>query len=124
MPRHWSRALHWPPLDTTARRWLNDEERMALLAAAARSGEIDPAAFDTNYVTGGHAVIWDFPDSEDLQAIARAIWERGGVVSAVCHGYCGLLNLRLSDGLLLIASRRVTGFSWLDAAGQRRAGSR
>lgn len=34
------------------------------------------------------------------------------MVGAVCHGYCGLLNTRLSDGSLLVAGRRVTGFSW------------
>ena len=32
--------------------------------------------------------------------------------ASVCHGYCGLLNTRLADGTLLVAGRRVTGFSW------------
>jgi putative intracellular protease/amidase len=58
--------------------------------------------------------MWDFPDSEGLQRITRAIWERGGIVSAVCHGYCGLLNTRLSDGKLLVAGKRITGFSWTE----------
>lgn len=57
---------------------------------------------------------WDFPDSEGLQRITRSIWERGGIVSAVCHGYCGLLNTRLSDGKLLVAGKRLTGFSWTE----------
>lgn len=35
-------------------------------------------------------------------------------VGSVCHGYCGLLNTRLSDGKRLVADRRVTGFSWLE----------
>lgn len=53
-----------------------------------------------------------FSNCEALQAITRAIWERGGIVSAVCHGSCGLLNTRLSDGALLVAGERITGFSW------------
>ena len=106
------RALKWPLLDASARAWLNSPERMALLDATARPDEIDPADFDAIYFTGGHAVMWDFPDSEGLQSITRAIWERGGIVSSVCHGYCGLLNTRLSDGTLLVSGRRVTGFSW------------
>jgi putative intracellular protease/amidase len=108
------RALKRPLLDASAKAWLEDPERMALLANTARPEEIDPAAFDAIYFTGGHAVMWDFPDSEGLQNITRVIWERGGVVSAVCHGYCGLLNTRLSDGTLLVAGRRVTGFSWTE----------
>lgn len=106
------RALKWPLIDASAKAWLNDPERMALLDATARPDEIDPADFDAIYFTGGHAVMWDFPDAEGLQAITRAIWERGGIVSSVCHGYCGLLNTRLSDGTLLVSGRRVTGFSW------------
>lgn len=108
------RALKWPLLDASAKAWLSDQTKMSLLRSTARPDEIDPAHFDAIYFTGGHAVMWDFPDSEGLQAITRAIWERGGVVSSVCHGYCGLLNTRLSDGSLLVAGKRVTGFSWTE----------
>lgn len=106
------RALKWPLLDTSAKAWLNDPARMALLSQTARPDEIDASQFDAIYFAGGHAVMWDFPDSERLQAITRAIWERGGIVSSVCHGYCGLLNTKLSDGTLLVAGKRLTGFSW------------
>ncbi|MGN7830017.1 type 1 glutamine amidotransferase domain-containing protein [Pseudoxanthomonas sp. 22568] len=106
------RALKWPLLDASAKAWLENRNRMALLADTARPEDIDPADFDAIYFTGGHAVMWDFPDSAGLQRITRAIFERGGVVSAVCHGYCGLLNTKLSDGSLLVSGRRITGFSW------------
>jgi putative intracellular protease/amidase len=108
------RALKWPLLDASAKAWLADEARMALLSNTARPDAIDPSDFDAIYFTGGHAVMWDFPDSVGLQQITRAIFERGGVVSAVCHGYCGLLNTQLSDGSHLVAGRKVTGFSWTE----------
>lgn len=108
------RALKWPLLDGSAKAWLADEARMALLSNTARPDAIDPSGFDAIYFTGGHAVMWDFPDSVGLQQITRAIFERGGVVSAVCHGYCGLLNTQLSDGSHLVAGRKVTGFSWTE----------
>jgi hypothetical protein len=38
--------------------------------------------------------------------------ERGDIVSSVCHGYCGLLNTKLSDGSYLIAGKKMTGFAW------------
>ena len=108
------RALKWPLLDASAKAWLADKARMKLLASTARPDEIDPADYDAIYFTGGHAVMWDFPDDDTLQSITRAIWERGGIVSSVCHGYCGLLNTKLSDGSLLVAGRRVTGVSWTE----------
>ena len=106
------RALKWPLLDASAKAWLANKSRMELLSNTADPDEIDPADFDAIFFTGGHAVMWDFPDSAGLQRITRDIYERGGIVSAVCHGYCGLLNTKLSDGTLLVAGRRITGFSW------------
>lgn len=106
------RALKWPLLDASAKAWLADPARMALLSSTAAPEDIDPAEYDAIYFTGGHAVMWDFPNSEGLQKLTRAIYERGGIVSSVCHGYCGLLNTKLSDGTALVAGKRVTGFSW------------
>lgn len=106
------RALKWPLLDASARAWRDDPARMALLSETARPDDIDAADFDVIYFTGGHAVMWDFPDDAGLQRLARSIWERGGIVSSVCHGYCGLLNVTLADGTPLVAGRRVTGFAW------------
>ena len=106
------RSLKFPNYDRTAKRWKADPARMALLEATLSPEEVDSSQFDAVYYTGGHAVMYDFPDSEPLQRITREIYENGGIVSSVCHGYCGLLNVRLSDGSLLIADRAMTGFSW------------
>lgn len=106
------RALKWPLLDASAKAWLDNADRMAMLAQTKRPDEVDPARFDAIYFTGGHAVMWDFPDDAGLQALARAIWEQGGIVASVCHGYCGLLNVKLSDGTTLVAGKDVTGFAW------------
>ncbi|MBA8989417.1 putative intracellular protease/amidase [Curtobacterium pusillum] len=106
------RSLRFPTYDRTAKAWRADPARMALLEHTASPDQIDSAEYDAISFTGGHAVMYDFPDSEGLQRITREIWERGGIVSSVCHGYCGLLNTTLSDGSLLVAGRRVTGFAW------------
>ncbi|MCU0091994.1 type 1 glutamine amidotransferase domain-containing protein [Pseudomonas koreensis] len=108
------RALKWPMLDRSAKAWLNDPASMAQLANTASPEQIDSADYDAIYFTGGHAVMWDFPDDPGLQRLTREIFERGGIVSSVCHGYCGLLNTRLSDGSLLVAGRKVTGYSWME----------
>jgi putative intracellular protease/amidase len=106
------RSLKFPNYDKTAKAWRADPERMALLENTRNPDEIDAADFDAIFYTGGHAVMYDFPDSEGLQRISREIFERGGIVSSVCHGYCGLLNTTLSDGSYLVAGRKLTGFAW------------
>ncbi|QRY84035.1 type 1 glutamine amidotransferase domain-containing protein [Tsukamurella tyrosinosolvens] len=106
------RSLKFPNYDRTAKAWRADPARMALLDDTRSPEEIDSAEFDAIFFTGGHAVMYDFPDSDGLQRLSREIFERGGVVSSVCHGYCGLLNTRLSNGDYLVAGRKVTGFAW------------
>jgi putative intracellular protease/amidase len=58
--------------------------------------------------------MWDFPDSEPLHALARSIYERGGMVTAVCHGVAALVNLSMTDGSAFLDGRQVTGFSNLE----------
>ncbi|MFT3900434.1 MAG: type 1 glutamine amidotransferase domain-containing protein [Gordonia sp. (in: high G+C Gram-positive bacteria)] len=106
------RSLKFPNYDKTAKAWRADPVKMALLENTASPDQIDASGYDAIYFTGGHAVMYDFTDSDGLQRISREIFEAGGIVSSVCHGYCGLLNTKLSDGAYLIAGRKMTGFSW------------
>ncbi|WP_066910642.1 type 1 glutamine amidotransferase domain-containing protein [Millisia brevis] len=106
------RSLKFPGYDRSAKAWHADPARMLLLENTVGPDRIDSADYDAIYFTGGHGVMFDFPASEGLQRITREIFERGGIVGAVCHGYCGLLDTTLSDGSYLVAGRRMTGFSW------------
>lgn len=108
------RSLKFPSIDKTAKAWRADPARMALLQETKSPDEIDADDYDAIYFTGGHAVMYDFPDSEGLQRLTREIYERGGIVASVCHGYCGLLNTTLSDGSYLIAGKKMTGFAWTE----------
>ncbi|NNM48113.1 type 1 glutamine amidotransferase domain-containing protein [Knoellia koreensis] len=106
------RSLKFPNYDKSAKAWHDDPARMALLETTKAPHEVNAADYDAIYFTGGHAVMFDFPGSEGLQQITREIFERGGVVGAVCHGYCGLRDTKLSNGDYLVAGRNLTGFSW------------
>lgn len=108
------KSLKWPNADTSVKRWLANPASMELLARTVSPAEINAIAFDAIYFTGGHAVMFDYPADEELQRITRNIYEAGGVVASVCHGYCGLLNTCLSDGSWLVKDRRITGFSWME----------
>jgi putative intracellular protease/amidase len=38
-----------------------------------RPDQVNAADYDAIYYTGGHGVMWDFPDDAALQAISREI---------------------------------------------------
>ena len=91
--------------------WYHDKAFMNRLGATLKPDQVNPDDYIAIYYAGGHGVIWDFPDNTQLQALSRRIYDQGGVVSSVCHGAVGLLNIKLSDGELLIKGKKVTGFS-------------
>lgn len=91
--------------------WYQKKEFMNRLGATLKPSEVNPDDYVAIYYAGGHGVIWDFPDNEALQSISQKIYEKGGFVSSVCHGAAGLLNIKLSNGSLLVKDKEVTGFS-------------
>jgi len=97
--------------DDTDWTWYQTKEFMNRLGSTLKPSEVNSDDYVAIYFTGGHGVIWDFPDNETLQTISRKIYENGGYVSSVCHGAVGLLNIKLSDGTLLVKGKKVTGFS-------------
>jgi putative intracellular protease/amidase len=99
---------------------LSDEVQRAFLdtpdtADAVRNtmpvDQVDAADYDAILLVGGHGTMWDFPDDQALARLIAEIFDRGGAVSAVCHGPAGLVNVKLSDGTHLVAGRRVAAFT-------------
>jgi len=74
--------------------------------------DIDVDDYVAIYLTGGHGVMFDYPNDEQLQTLIRTFYDKGKVVSAVCHGSAGLLNVKHENGQYLIHKKRVTGYSW------------
>jgi putative intracellular protease/amidase len=77
-------------------------------------------SYDAIYLTGGHGVMFDFPGNDALAALTASFYEADKVVSAVCHGPCGLLDVKLRDGSYLVEGKRLTGFSWREEIAAKR----
>ncbi len=105
------------PLDGVDRKdpanaaFLDDGTALAALHASKRPGEVDPSAYAAIYYAGGHGTMWDFPGDGALANVAGRIYDRGGVVGAVCHGPSGLLEVKLSNGARLVAGKNVAAFT-------------
>ena len=89
-----------------------DRAFMDRLKDTRRVADADVARYDAIYLTGGHGVCFDF-GSPDLASLTAEFWEAGKVVSAVCHGPAGLLEVKIG-GEYLVKGKDVTGFSWAE----------
>lgn len=101
-------------LDKITKEYWDSPEFREMLQHARSLEEIAGQPFDCIYLAGGHGTMFDFPDNAVLQVIIKNHYESGRLVSAICHGVCGLLNVKLSEGEFLIKNKEITGFSWLE----------
>jgi len=105
------RSLGWLYMDEAAHQHLQSPAFRARLENTLPIAKIDPSQYDVIYFTGGHGVMWDFPGNLELRRVAAGIYSQGGIVSAVCHGVAGLLDIQDEQGDGIIKGRKVTGFS-------------
>ena len=73
--------------------------------------EVNPDEYKAIFYAGGHGAMFDFPDNKKLAEIAAKIYDNGGIVSAVCHGPAGILNILLPDGTNLVKGKTVDSFT-------------
>ncbi|MEM8850410.1 MAG: type 1 glutamine amidotransferase domain-containing protein [Pseudomonadota bacterium] len=112
-----------PPLDPTSladdpaerpaavTRFLDDADAMADLSNTTAIADITAADWDAIFVPGGHGTMWDLPDSDALAKTISAIYAKGGVVGAVCHGPAGLVGATTEDGRPLVEGKTIATFT-------------
>ncbi|MDC6167409.1 type 1 glutamine amidotransferase domain-containing protein [Paucibacter sp. XJ19-41] len=100
-----------PAGESTARQVQADAALMARLQATLPTAGLQPADYAAVLVLGGKGPMFDLRGDAPLQQLLSGVWQRGGVLAAVCHGPAALLDLKSTDGRPLLAGRRVTGFS-------------
>ncbi|KQS93316.1 type 1 glutamine amidotransferase domain-containing protein [Chryseobacterium sp. Leaf394] len=78
---------------------------------AAKLSEVDVKNYDAVFIPGGLAPMVDMPENDELKKVIANVYERDGIVAAVCHGPVSLLNVKLSDGTYLVNGRNITSFT-------------
>ncbi|OFI48479.1 peptidase C56 [Floricoccus tropicus] len=108
------------PLDPRSMKYVDDsilsyyerpDFQKRALTNSLKPSDINPSDYFVIYYTGGHGVMWDFPNNHELQEIALSIYNDGGYITSVCHGIAGLLNIKDENDEYLIKGKKITGFT-------------
>ena len=97
--------------DPINRQFVENPTVMAEVNDTLAPQEVNPAEYKAILFAGGHGTMWDFPNDRGLAKLTAAIYDRGGIVGAVCHGPAGLVNVRLANGSYLVAGKTVAAFT-------------
>lgn len=97
--------------DATNKKFWEDGTYRHKVEHTLKPSDVDPKAYAAIFYAGGHGAMWDFADNGAIAQIAATIYENGGIVSAVCHGPAGLVNLKLSNGQYLVQGKKINAFT-------------
>ncbi len=97
--------------DQTGKKYLYDEDFMYSLKHTKTPKEASLKEYKAVYYVGGGSAMFDVPVNKEIQHIAMNVYEKNnGIISAVCHGTAGIVNLKTSNGEYLVKGKRVNGY--------------
>ena len=99
------------PEDGANKRFLQDKEAMKQVQNTLALSKVKAKDYKAIVFPGGHGPMFDLAENKESQKLVTKIYEKKGVVAAVCHGPAGLVNVKLSNGDFLIKGKKVTGFT-------------
>jgi putative intracellular protease/amidase len=100
--------------DQVNREFMENPQLIARLDNTLSPDDVQWEEYAAIYYVGGHGPIWDVATDEKIADIAGRIFENNGIISAVCHGSAGLLNIKDPNGEPLLKGKKITGFSNLE----------
>lgn len=90
---------------------LYDREFMYAIGNTKTPDQIRAEKYAAVHYLGGSNAMYGVADNLDIQNISMEIYEQhGGIISSVCHGTAGIVNLKTKDGKFLVNGKRISGY--------------
>lgn len=96
--------------DILQKKYLYDAWFMDKLEHTKKPTEIVADNYVAIFYSGGGAAMFGVAEDKNIQKIARTIYNKNGVVSAICHGTAGIAYLKDENGKSLYAGKKITGY--------------
>lgn len=96
--------------DSIQKKYIYDAKFMNLLKHTLTPDMINVSSYKAVYYSGGGAAMFGVPENKRIQDITMKIYENNGVISAVCHGTAGIINLKDPSGEYVYKGKKINGF--------------
>lgn len=97
--------------DPTNAKFWNNQKYKRKIENTLTPSQVQPKDYAAIFYAGGHGAMWDLADDAALAKIAQTIYENNGIISAVCHGPAGLVNIKLNNGKYLVDGKKLNAFT-------------
>ncbi len=93
------------------KQYLYNRDFMYAIGNTKTPEQIDPSRYKAVHYIGGTNAMYGVADNQAIQDITMEIYEKhGGIISSVCHGTAGIVNLKTKDGKYLVNGKRISGY--------------
>jgi putative intracellular protease/amidase len=96
--------------DPIQKKYLYNNEFMNILKNTKKPSEIDPKNYKAIYYSGGGAAMFGIAENSEIKKIAEQIYNQNGIISTVCHGTAGIVNLKDNQGNSLFQNKKISGY--------------
>jgi putative intracellular protease/amidase len=97
--------------DALQKELLYNEDFMYALKHTKKPKEIIAKDYKAVHYIGGGSAMYNVPTNKEIQKITMTIFEEhNGIVSSVCHGTAGIVNLKTKDGTYLVNGKIISGY--------------
>lgn len=92
------------------KKYLYDATFMSMLKNTMKPSEVKDSNYSAIYYSGGGAAMFGVPENTQIQQLAFNIYNNKGIVSAVCHGTAGIVNIKNEKGDFLFIGKKINGY--------------
>lgn len=93
------------------KQYLYNRDFMYAISNTKKPRDIDASKYRAVHYVGGNNAMYGVAENVSIQRITMDIYEKyNGIISSVCHGTAGIINLKTSDGNYLVKDRNISGY--------------
>lgn len=97
--------------DPLHKQYLYNQDLMQALKHSKTAAELKAADYKAVHYLGGSNAVYAVADDPAIAQLVMDIYQQHqGVISAVCHGTAGLVQLKTKDGRYLVTGKKLTGY--------------
>ena len=96
--------------DSIQKKYIYDFQLMNKLKNTKPPNLITSKNYKAIYYVGGGAAMFGVPENKQIQKMALDIYNNNGILSAICHGTAGIVNIKNTKGQYIYNDKKVNGF--------------
>ena len=97
--------------DPLQKEYLYNQDFMYSLKNTMNPSQVDASNYKAVHYIGGGSAMFGVPENKEIQEISMIVYEEyNGIISSVCHGTAGIVNLKTKYGKYLVEGKTVNGY--------------